>query len=67
MPRGLEDQDLIWRFKNPLQEVSERIGSAPGLEAIIETVQGKGYRLNSSIRIVSPRQIQRGTGHGTEA
>ena len=49
------------------REHLELYGSAPGLEAVIETVQGKGYRLNPSIRIVSPGQIRRGTGHGTEA
>ena len=49
------------------REHLELYGSAPGLEAVIETVKGKGYRLNPSIRIVSPSQIRRGTGHGTEA
>jgi DNA-binding response OmpR family regulator len=49
------------------REHLELYGSALGLEAVIETVQGKGYRLNPSIRIVSPSQIWRGTGHGIEA
>ena len=49
------------------REHLELYGSAPGLEVVIETVKGKGYRLNPSIRIVAPGQIRRGTGHGTEA
>ena len=34
---------------------------------LVETVKGKGYRLNPSIRIVLASQIGRGTGHGTDA
>ena len=33
-------------------------GSELGLDAIIETVQGKGYRLNPAVRIVTPDQIR---------
>jgi len=49
------------------REHLELYGSAPGPGAVIETVQGTGYRLNPSIRIISPGQIRRGAGHGTEA
>ena len=40
------------------REYQSLYGSELGLDAIIETVQGKGYRLNPAVRVVTPDQIR---------
>ena len=42
------------------QEHQELYGIALALDAVIENVRGKGYRINPSVRIVSPDQLRRG-------
>ena len=40
-------------------EYGKLYGSPLGLDAVIENVQGKGYRLNPLIRVVTPDQLRR--------
>jgi Queuosine biosynthesis protein QueC len=40
------------------QEHQELYGSTLGQDAVIENVWGKGYRINPSVRIVSPSQLR---------
>jgi 7-cyano-7-deazaguanine synthase in queuosine biosynthesis len=61
---GTGDQSgrkAISRLRKKLKrEHREIYGSAMGDDAVIENVRGRGYRINPSVRIVSPSQL-RGT------
>jgi hypothetical protein len=52
-------RQAISRLRKKLsKEHQELYGSSLSQDAVIESVQGKGYRINPAVRIVSPDQIR---------
>jgi hypothetical protein len=58
-PNEEATRKAIWRIREKLsKENQELYGSSLSQDAVIESVQGKGYRLNPALRIVAPDQIR---------
>ena len=59
-PDDTASRKVISRLRKKIsKEYQELYGGTPDQDAVVESVHGKGYRINPSVRIVAPSQIRR--------